>query len=344
MKKRTVIATKVGRILAFFSLLLVPKAPAVAQEKPSPKAKQLAIDGKISCVKKNFEDGLRQLEESLALAPDVEVLYALAKCFELDGKTATALARYKEGREMAREAGQDASEQDFERRITALTPRLSYLIITMPQRDCALNEVSVKRNEEVVGSEQWGNNVAVDHGDYTVTVEISGERQFEKRVAIKAEGATEIVLVPEHIIPECPKVEAPPLAPPQPVDPPKQSSSTSWPRWTAAGVGVGAFATGSVLLRLANRSYQDFDDKITTRCTVTSCTPEMVADITPTRDRADRYRCGSIAAVGIGTAAAGMAIYLFIRSSDDKTPTTERTVLVPVADHGSIGLTVHSRF
>ncbi|MFO0723132.1 MAG: hypothetical protein U1E65_05055 [Myxococcota bacterium] len=124
-------------------------------------------------------------------------------------------------------------------------------------------------------------------------------------------------------------------ADPDPIQPrkaPTRSAFSNWIAWTAAGVGVAASATGIVLMRTAQGSYNTLSAQLrfapTTR-TVAEATAERASD-------QSRYSAGGSIAIG-GAALAGAAIlYMAIDSaiSDDSGGPPKVSIAPTIGDGG----------
>src|ERR1700690_1318251 len=106
-----------------------------------------------------------KLKDSFALDPMSGTLLNLAACYEKQGKTATAWARFRNAANLAKSQGKAEQAAEANRRIKALEPDLSYLTISVPE---PVPGLEVKREDMDVSPATFGVQVPVDPGPIQV--------------------------------------------------------------------------------------------------------------------------------------------------------------------------------
>ena len=90
------------------------------------EARALMEEGKYAEACPKFRDSQR-------LDPGVGTLLNLARCYELNGQTASAWSRYGEAAAAARDAGQEGREQHAREQAARLEPTLSRIVLVVPE-------------------------------------------------------------------------------------------------------------------------------------------------------------------------------------------------------------------
>ena len=197
------------------------------------------------------------LEESQRVDPGMGTQFQLAKCYEGQGRVASAWIQYVDVADSAKASGQGDKEKAARARADAVAPRVPKLQIDLAAGDAA---AEVKRDGTIIPKIQWGVPLPVDPGKHTVTATATGKKPFEASVDVK-EGQIVKLAVPElQVGPATPVVVPPPVVPPPSPPPPAEQPDPGGSRKTAAlvvgGVGVAAFGVG-VVLGLVAKSKQD---------------------------------------------------------------------------------------
>jgi serine/threonine-protein kinase len=141
-----------------------------------------------------YAEACPKLEESQRLDAGSGTLLNLGDCYEHQGRTASAWGKFVEAAEAAHAAGKVEREKVARERASALFPRLSSVIITVPSGETP--GLELKRDGALVDKGQWGVPIAVDPGSHTVTASAPARIAWETKIFIRAAGETVTVVVP----------------------------------------------------------------------------------------------------------------------------------------------------
>lgn len=181
---------------------------------------------------------------SYAVDAALGTLLNLARCYEQQGRTASAWIAYVDLAPLAARAGQADRQQIALERSRALEPELMRLSVVVPPGAT----VDVALDGEPLAREVFGSAVPVDPGEHTVAARrnASAEPYWSARVTLSDAGKTVEVRVPAPpaVVVERPARAATPLVPPPlRAAPPDRDSDHTLA--VAGGVSGGA---GLVLL------------------------------------------------------------------------------------------------
>lgn len=237
-------------------------ASAGAQEPPDAQriaaAQALFDDASARMAAGDFTTACPKLEEVVRLAPSgVGAKLKLAECYERAGRLASAWTTYVVARGAARMADQPERELWAEEHANALKPRLSELVVVVPDALRTLEGLRIRRDGIPVGPAQWGVPVPVDGGEHTFDASAPNKVEWTTTITIAPEQARATVNVPaladEPAASEAPAPPAPPLAPvaiaPSPLPPQRDAASTHagaaplWP-WLVGGAGIALVGAG----------------------------------------------------------------------------------------------------
>jgi hypothetical protein len=218
---------------------------ASAQSTDSAAAQALFDEGMRLLGEGHTAEACPKLAESFRLerAPGTE--FRLGECYEKIGRIASAWSAFVSVADASKAAGRADREQIARQHASALEPRLTRVVIDVPQA-ARVPKLIVKRNGVVVGEPQWGTAVPVDPGEQTVEAEAAGKRPWSTKQAANGEGARIVVTIP--VLDDAPiAVESPPPPPPPPVA--ERDRTPAWIAFGVAAVGIGVgSATGLVAL------------------------------------------------------------------------------------------------
>ena len=127
-------------VLAAVVLVAAGSGRAAAQ---SAEAETLFRDGKKLMAKGQFAEACLAFEGSFKKDPAATTLLNLADCREKNGQLASAWGHFVEAARLAR--GQGAIEKSARDRADALEPKLSYLVVAVPD-DVRVDGLVVKRD------------------------------------------------------------------------------------------------------------------------------------------------------------------------------------------------------
>lgn len=232
--------------------VLASTTAAHAESSPQDRAAaQSFFDRAMSLMKDSkFPDACPLLEESQRLDPAQGTQFQLARCYESEGRVASAWIQYVDVADAAKAGGNAEREKVARQHADAVAPRVPKLVIEVATTNG--EGVEVKRDGVVLRKIQWGMAVPVDPGKHAVTASATGRAPFETQVDVK-EGGSAKVTVPElakaaAVPPPTPIASA---APPPPAAP--RSSTQRTIGLVVGGVGVAAFGA-SIFIALAAKS------------------------------------------------------------------------------------------
>lgn len=270
-----------------------------------------------------FEDGRRlmlagdtrgacpKLAESQRLDPGIGTLLNLGDCWELDRKTASAWAAFVDAEALANRAGQTARARYAADKAAALAPRLSHLVIRVPDA-ARVPGLAVLRDRELLGDAVWGAPMPIDLGVHVIEAEAPGHEPYRREVDVGAEAVTLEIEVPAlEPLPPPPilVLPPPPSVPFEGAPPPLPPASAARRGWGigvgaagAAGIGAG-FVLGAVAMG-ENAHTRELG------CTSTTCpTREGVAVAHEARMIANAATAATV--VGALALAAGIALVVW---------------------------------
>ena len=229
-----------------------PRVPVFADDPAAAQA--LFTEAKKLMSAGKYADACPKLEESERSSPAIGTKFNLADCYEHTGRMASAWAEFLSVASAAKNANQGAREKAARDRAKALEPKLSRIAIVVPDAS-AVTGLEVKRDDDVVGSGQWGEALPVDPGQHTLTARAPGKRPWKTIVEVAGAGGAAKVIVPpldDEPAPAPAPVRAAPAvsaASPQPADAdsssalrPAGGSSSAWvPRSSSREGSSGRF-------------------------------------------------------------------------------------------------------
>ena len=366
--------------LAFAALALVVLALApIAAAQPAPRSDR---DAQIAEAVRHFERGRALMKdkkyaeacdafaESQKLDPGWGTLYNLARCRELDGKLASALALF---RELARpdtypaQPGEVSPDRDRARRkdagtrATALDKRVPKLRLTAPDAPAGLtvtlDGADVTR---LLGTDQ-----PVDLGAHQIHATATARKPFDAAPEIRAEAQTTTVVIELAPAESAPIVARPTEPPPAPsnngarrttgtdtagltpdrpsTDAPADSGRA--PRATygliTAAAGGGLVLTGLVFGGLARSSWQSAENQCGGGHVCSNADSINDGAVGEARTRATISTVlviGGVAAIGAG------AVLYFTAPRGSARPTSTALRLTPAAAPGAVSLTLAGQF
>jgi hypothetical protein len=301
-------------------LVAHPDAHASLPARDPVRAEALFDQAKQQLKAGDWQAGCALFRQSLELDPAVSTQAKVARCYEQEGKPLAAWHAYQQALKLT-QANRltDKRRQELESYIRAaiaqLEPRVPRLRIRV---DPAPPGLEVSNDGRVLAIEALGDPVAVDPGQHEVVARAPGYR--EARVTVNAaEGAVtaaELKLVAE------PLLEAPQAAGSGTVPPPRQRpmapGGAGSPRapdgrsqrsvaWVVGGagllalVGAGYFGLRTLILVNDSNAYCGSDNLCR-------------ADGIELRRRAQVAQTSGLILAGVGAAALGVGVTLFVTS------------------------------
>lgn len=209
-------------------------------------AEKLFANGQISAACPKYA-------ESYRLDPQLGALIYLAECYEKDGKLASAWGSYREAVEMAQKQ-RDPRGVHAGDRAKSLEPRLSYLVIEVPQA-ARVPGLELLRDGAPVAQVLWGVRAAIDSGSHRIEARAPGHVTWHAEVEILREGSAQTVGIPV-LVAERGKAGAtlPAAASATP------GTSQRIAALAVGGLGLAAVGVGGFFGLSAQSSYSDSKD------------------------------------------------------------------------------------
>lgn len=315
----------------------------------------------------NISGACEKLKESFALDAMSGTLLNLADCYEKDGKTATAWARFRNAASLAKSQGKLEQAAEANRRAKALESELSYITIVAPD---ATPGLEVRRNDLEVSPGMFGVAVPSDPGRVEIVASAPGYRTFRTTLELGTRRDKKSVTVPKLApgddasasstpAPAAPKpvqastvpsAEQSAAKPPEPVSS-ADNQATSAPLPTKAthakmdlkpiiigGVGAAALVTGGVFGFLAMKSDSDAKNLCPTRhnCSVSAL---------DTADQRDQRALIADIGIGVGVVGIATAAVWFVLGSRNSAPEQHAGLMLhPAVQREGAGLWASGRF
>ncbi len=300
-------------ILLAVSLVASPAAADV----DIAKADKLFAEG-LALRESNLEQSCAKFDESLQYNPQaIGTLLNVALCDEKLGRIASAVVKFSEARDRAKEQQLTDYITAAEEHIAALTPELPYLQLKFGVPPIADTKILV--NDQVVGMDRIG-KLAVDPGEVSITVSAPGRLPYQTKIIVAKREMKDV---------EIPELEKSVTV--------KSSRRTLGLITTASG--VAAIGGGVVIGLFARRSYNNaIKDCTQVPDTPPQCPPDAQTDTEKARTLGT---VGTVVGV-IGVVAVGVGLYVWLRAPKD---TGERKVsLVPHVSSETAGLAAVGSF
>jgi len=217
--------------LVLAAALTLAAGPAAADDTMA-RADALFAEG-VKLRDSNLELACAKFGESLQLNPQaIGVLLNVAMCDERQGRVASAVRRYRETRERAREQSFPEYLKAADGKLAALTPLVPHLSIRFEEPPAPQTKVVV--DDQVVPLSAL-DDLPLDPGERTVVVSAPGRIAFERTVTLAQSERRELAV--------------PPL---------QRPSSRRMIGKVAVATGAAAVATSLVLGYVANRRYERY--------------------------------------------------------------------------------------
>lgn len=290
-----------------------PQAPASDQDKAL--AARLFDEGHALLEQGKVPEACRKLEESRRLDPLPGTVLNLAACHEREGRTASAMAEFREARALAERDGRGDRVAYADEHLKAIEPKLSMLVVEVPPA-ADLPDLTIIRDGVAIGRAAWGGKIPVDPGAHVVeaTAPHKQMRHVDVQVGPNADVQTVTIAALEDAAPApapAPAV-APPPAPmttapaPETIAPPAQAGLSTRRQWAlvSGGVGLAGVVAGSIAGVVAFQKNSD------SKCT--SCTPAANTSAYNTAGTAADISTVSFA---VGLVGLGLGAFLWFGDS-----------------------------
>jgi len=228
------------------ALLLASVGPAAADPAA---AEALFRDGRELIKAGKLAAGCDKIAASRNVEASVGTLLNLGDCREKLGQFATAWAVFREAESIAKRAGGDDKRRaEAARRATALEPRLSKLVIEVPQ---PVEGLVIKRDNKVVDRGGWSSPLPVDPVAHVIVAEAPGHKSWRLEVTIDPRSRTRLVRVPK--LERSLEVEWSPMpatvivAPPTTVVMRRSTRARTWSTTRGFAVAIGVLGAGGLV-------------------------------------------------------------------------------------------------
>jgi hypothetical protein len=291
-----------------------------------------------------YEDACPRLEEVVRLVPvGVGARMTLARCYEQAGRLASAWAAYLVAANAATVAGQADRARTATERAAALKPRLSALVISVPERLRDLEGLEIKRDGKVLSHTEWGLAVPLDAGTYAITATAPARKPWQAAAEVKGDATVTSIALPEKL------EDVPAVVPPRSA---RETAPTPPPLDAGAGVKGGvpawAWAVGGAGVALVGVSLGFLIDERLAQANIDTHCPGGQAclvgfDASGANARLDRD-LGVFVGVGVlGLLAVGAAI-TGIATAPQRPKVAARPLPRPWVGAGAAGLAWEGRF
>jgi hypothetical protein len=294
------------------ALVLVSSSAALAQPAGA-QAETLFRQGRDLMAPGKLPEACSAFAESQRLEPAVTTLLNLAGCREKAGQIATAWGVFLDAERQTRDATKAADKQLHDvakKRAAALETRISKLEIDVPDAS-KLDHLEIKRGDDPVDSGAWNRALPVDGGTYTITASAQGFEPWSTQITIAGEKDSKQVEIPKLVaLPPQAVVTPTPTPTPTPMDNGVHASAQTSAPSRMLPIAVAA---GSVVLLGAGLAF-DLSGDSTYDDAKAETTSQARRDSLYDSANSKRY-----AAIGLGVggvAAAGVAVWLFLRHDD----------------------------
>jgi hypothetical protein len=248
--------------------------------------------------------------ESYRLDPQLGVLIYLAECFEKEGRLASAWGSFREAAEVAQKRG-DQRGALASARARALEPRLSYVLIQVPEASRRPG-LELLRDGAVIAPVLWGARAAIDTGTHRLEARAPGHTAWQVELVIAKEGSTETVMVPA-LVAETGKQGAAAAAG-RPASTTSPGTSQRIAAIAVGGLGLAAVGVGGFFGLSAQSSYSDSKDLCNDDDYCTGRGTQL-------RESAKSKALAATIATGVGVAALATAgVLWFTAAQGDKAP------------------------
>jgi hypothetical protein len=343
---------RTAAVLASFVVAAAPHAHADG----TVEAELLFQDGRRLLAAGEVADACDKFEASERIEPTVGVLLNAADCREKNHQLATAWAYFLEAAALAHREGNDVRrEAEARHRAALLEPRLSYLVVSVPEAS-KIDGLVLRRAGTVIDPALWNQGVPVDAGTYEVSASAPGHEPWSTRIDVTGEGSKAVVEVPrfralaELVAPapapaprddEDPTADPPTLRP-EPIDrvvdaepEPSRFTRTRELAIGVAVIGAVSIAGGDVLWQRA----QDLSMRSDAVCPGAVCNdPGALA---MNRDARSDATAADVLFIGGGAAVAGAAVLWL---TGGPAAPAHAVVATPLVTPSSFGLAVAGRF
>ena len=282
-------------------------------------AETLFSEGRGLMAEGRAADACPKFAASLQLDPALGTLLNLGDCYERTGKTASALAMFREAARVARASGDGRRAAEAEKRAAGLDRRVSKLTILAPASVPA--GLVVRRGASLIEGGALGIPTPVDPGHHLIEAEAPGHVAWRTMIEVREDAAQVTVQIANL----------------EPADTQRGDGQRS-AALIVGGIGVAGVLAGSLLSLRATSKWQDVDS----RCGDTPCASGTKQDMV---DEATTDSKIATVTVGVGVVglAAGCVLWWTAPARRESSTSTSLSV-VPAVSSGAAGLSVQGGF
>lgn len=312
-------------LVALLAIATLLPSQAKAQGTDPAAAEALFQKGREAMSEDDYDRACKIFEESFALDPAVGTVMNLAVCEEKRGHFAESWERWHQALGLLSE--DDDRVGYAKTHLEAVEGQLAHLAIV--PREGAPKELTIRRDDIVLGAAVFGQKLPVNPGAHVVTVESPGHAPRTYTFSLKTGESKELVVAPGRLK--------------------KPDDSAPQARNIRKGLGVAALGVGAAGLGVATATgfmMPAQHRKVEAGCPQETCTPEGAKELSRAKTLLAINTVGWIA-TGVG-AAAGVTLLLTLPKSDEKAkkaslaigidparkPSSDRTVGVVLAGSG----------
>ena len=330
---------KEGVCGALLSCTLLFAQPTVAQTAADKAAAQVLFDAARKLFKAgDYAGACPKFAESYDLEETLGTLLNLARCYESDGKLASAWVSYNQVAMQSKSAGELKRAKFASRKAADLKPQLSTLTVEVPE---PVEGMTVRFGDDQIPRAVWGSSLPVDAGQRTIVAEAPGKQTWRSSITIEGGAAAATVTIAALEDVAVAPAAAPVETKPDVVVPPPHEGSLLMPvlGWVGVGVGLAGVGAGVALRVMAlNKDSESEDNCLPTDDT--QCNATGVA----LRDEARSLELGSLIAFIAGgvVTAAGVVVVVLDATSDGEQ--TAQLTVVPSVGPDLAGFAIEGRF
>ncbi|MBI4705240.1 MAG: hypothetical protein HY744_29380 [Deltaproteobacteria bacterium] len=316
-------------------ILLGAAGPARAGDKAA--AEQLFKLGRDLMDEGKLDEACPKFAESFKADPSVGAKLNLARCYEMQGKTASAWVEYSEAAALARDEGDAKRAAAAKELASKLEAKLSRLTITVAE---PVPGLSVTRDGAEIGAPSYGVAIPVDPGEHAVRAAAPGHRPWSTLVTVGPDADRRTVAVPTLEKGEGEEPAGKP-APAGPAAGERVLGVKTVLGVVLTGVGVAGVGVGTVFGVMAIGNEKD----LRTLCPGSVCQKPEAID---SHKKAQRNANISTAGIGVGAASAIAGIVLLIvgdrPEAERGADAAQSARIVPVLGPGGGGLSLSGSF
>jgi hypothetical protein len=259
----------VNTTLCSCTVLMALAITGTAAAQTSTDAEALFRDGKALMQRGRIAEACDAFEASQRVEPTVPTLMNLADCRAKNQQLVAAWGHFLQAARMTHgDPGRRAAHETARQRAAALEPRLSRLVVSVPDQS-RVDGLVVLRNGVELDPAMWNRALPVDGGEYEIMGKAPGREPWSARVTVGAEGDHRSVEVPRFEAmptPTTPTAIAPPAPPPAAPDPEVVADAApatfTGRRRIALGVAAAAAIGAGVLWLRGAPAAQPDDDEL----------------------------------------------------------------------------------